>query len=82
MKRWIIIWTVVLMLMPSVCSASCEVRLSADRGMQQAEMWLDGTLWLRFIIADVVPTWTGEGDDRTVWLSPKIEGGMLKIIVR
>ena len=83
MKRWFIAMVICLvMMMPSVCSASSEVRLSADGGGWRAELWTDGAQWLRFVLADTVAVWQTDDDDKTILASPLVEGGMLKLIVR
>lgn len=83
MKRWFIVAVICLvMMMPSVCSASSEVRLSAEDGGWRAEVWTNGTLWLRFVLADTVAVWQTDDDDKTILASPLVEGGMLKLIVR
>ncbi|MBO5244491.1 MAG: hypothetical protein J6B02_00175 [Selenomonadales bacterium] len=83
MKRILAIMTAVLVLsLPSVCSAESELRLSSDEGAKRAELWLGGQMLIRLVIAETVPVWAGDDAGRTIWLAPRIEGGMLKIIVR
>ena len=83
MKRWFITAVVCLMmLIPSTVFASSEVRLSAEDGGWRAEVWYDGTLFLRFVLADTVSVWQSDDDDKTVRACPVVEGGMLRLIVR
>ena len=83
MKRWLIAVVICLvMMMPSVCMASSEVRLTSEDGCWRAEVWTDGALFLRFVLADTVAVWQSEDDDKTVRACPVIEGGMLKLIIR
>ena len=83
MKRLMIVTAVCLMMMvPSVCMASSEVRLFADEGGWRAEVWHDGALFLRFVLAETVAVWRAEDDDKTVRVCPFVEDGMLRLIIR
>lgn len=83
MKRILAIMTAVLMLsLPSVCSAESGVKLTADDEARRAEVWLDGQMLIRLVIAETVPVWAGDDAGRTIWLAPRVEGGMLRIIIR
>ena len=83
MKRWCIAAAVCLMMMmPSVSLASSEVRLSSEDGGWRAEVWQDGALWIRFVMAEAMAVWRAEDDDKTVRATPLVEGGLLKLIVR
>lgn len=83
MKRWLVTVTaVIVMLLPSVGQAMSEIRLTADEGVKQAEVWLDGTLLVRIIIAEFIPVWQAESTSRAVWIVPRLDGGMLRLIVR
>lgn len=83
MKRWCTITAVCLaVMMPSAAFASSEVKLSSDDGGWRAEVWHDGTLWIRFVMAEAMAVWRTEDNDKTILASPLVEGGMLKLIVR
>ncbi len=83
MKRLMIVTAVCLMMMmPTTAFASSEVRLSADGDGWRAEVWHEGTLFLRFVLSEAVAVWRAEDDDRTVRATPLVEGGMLRLIVR
>ncbi len=83
MKRWCITAAVCLMMMmPSVCLASSEVRLSSDGDGWRAEVWHDGRVLVRFVMAEAAAVWQTDDDDKTIRVCPLVEGGMLKLIVR
>ena len=83
MKRLMIVTAVCLMMMvPSVCMASREVRLFADEGGWRAEVGHDGALFLRFVLAETVAVWRAEDDDKTLRACPFVEDGMLRLIIR
>jgi hypothetical protein len=83
MKRRLMVTVIcLLMMVPSVCMASSEVRLSADDGGWRAEVWHDGALFLRFVLTEAMAVWQSEGDDKTLRACPIVKGGMLRLIIR
>ena len=83
MKRRLVVMVIcLLMMVPSVCMASSEVRLSADDGGWRAEVWHDGALWLRFVLTEAMAVWQSSDDDKTLRACPLVEGGMLRLIIR
>lgn len=83
MKRWCIVTAVCLaVMMPSTALASSEVRLSSEDGGWRAEVWHDGRVLVRFVLAEALAVWRADDDDKTILASPLVEDGMLKLIIR
>lgn len=83
MKRWIVPWVVAAMMAStSVCYGNSEIKLASDGAMQWAEVWLNGTIFTRIVIADTVPVWRDGQERMTIWLTPCFEHGLFKFIVR